>query len=256
MPRGGPDATWLDRLLQTDRPEYTDRADVPDSVKQKVIAALGYLGNRFGTHEANAQLIASMVDAIAEPRILELGAGHGQLSQRLLDVHPGALVTITDVDPALVANIAAGPLGAHPRATVRIMDATAIDAAENSFDLVLFAAGFHHLPPAPAAKAIAEGTRVGARFVVIDGIRPSARELLVRSATLPPIVAAVMASSLRIPWAAIPPTVHDCFITCLRNYSRSAFEALAAAADPVIDVEFPVTDRVENDDKPVIFARP
>ncbi|WP_459963406.1 class I SAM-dependent methyltransferase [Nocardia sp. IFM 10818] len=256
MPRGGPHSNWLDRLLQTDRLEYTDRADVPDSVKQKVVAALAYLGDRYGTHEANAELIGGMVEGIAKPRVLELGAGHGLLSQHLLDLHPGALVTITDVDPVLVADMAAGPLGAHPRATVRIMDATAIDAADDSFDLVLFAAGFHHLPPGPAARAIAEGTRVGAKFVVIDGIRPPALELVVRSVTLPPIVAAVMALSPRLPWAAIPPTVHDCFITCLRNYSRSAFEALAAAADPAIGVEFPVTDRVENDDKPVIFTRP
>ena len=27
MPRGGPDASWLDRLLETDRPEYLDRDD-------------------------------------------------------------------------------------------------------------------------------------------------------------------------------------------------------------------------------------
>jgi hypothetical protein len=30
MPRGRPDASWLDRWLQTDRPEYLDRDDVDD----------------------------------------------------------------------------------------------------------------------------------------------------------------------------------------------------------------------------------
>jgi len=30
MPRGGPDASWLDRLLQTSRPEYLDRDDVDE----------------------------------------------------------------------------------------------------------------------------------------------------------------------------------------------------------------------------------
>ncbi len=30
MPRGGPDASWLDRRLQTDRLEYLDRDDVDD----------------------------------------------------------------------------------------------------------------------------------------------------------------------------------------------------------------------------------
>lgn len=34
MPRGGPKASWLDRRLQTDELEYTDRYDIPDEVKQ------------------------------------------------------------------------------------------------------------------------------------------------------------------------------------------------------------------------------
>jgi hypothetical protein len=32
MPGGGPDASWVDRRLQTDRLEYLDRDDVDDSV--------------------------------------------------------------------------------------------------------------------------------------------------------------------------------------------------------------------------------
>jgi hypothetical protein len=31
MPGGGPDASWVDRRLQTDRLEYLDRDDVDDS---------------------------------------------------------------------------------------------------------------------------------------------------------------------------------------------------------------------------------
>lgn len=34
MPRGGPDASWLDRRLQTNRLEYLDREDV-DDLKQR-----------------------------------------------------------------------------------------------------------------------------------------------------------------------------------------------------------------------------
>ena len=37
MPRGGQDASWLDRRLQTAALEYTDRYDVPDAVMQKVL---------------------------------------------------------------------------------------------------------------------------------------------------------------------------------------------------------------------------
>lgn len=50
MPRGGPDASWLDRRLQTDVLEYTDRYDIPDDVKQKVITALDRIGTRTRQH--------------------------------------------------------------------------------------------------------------------------------------------------------------------------------------------------------------
>jgi CRP-like cAMP-binding protein len=41
MPRGGPDASWLDWRLQTDRLEFMDRHDVDDRVKrQEEIAQL------------------------------------------------------------------------------------------------------------------------------------------------------------------------------------------------------------------------
>ncbi len=255
MPRGGPNARLADRWLQTAHLEYTDRSDVPDSIKQAVIGALVQIGTHYGTHEANARLVADMVADIAQPRILELGAGHGLLSQRVLDLHPGALVTVSDLDPALVATIAAGPLGSHPRATVRCIDATAIDAPDDSVDMVVLAAGFHHLSPGAAARAISEATRVGTKFLVIDGIRPEEpSKLLLRYLFLPPVVGAVMLFRLGSRWSAILPTVHDSFITCLRHYSRAALEALAAI-HPSITVEFPATDRIEADDKPVIFTR-
>ncbi|WP_306359991.1 hypothetical protein [Nocardia sp. CC227C] len=50
-------------------------------------------------------------------------------------------------------------------------------------------------------------------------------------------------------------TVRDLYITCLRHFSPAAFETLAAAADPAITVDFPVTHREEVDDKPVICNR-
>jgi hypothetical protein len=44
MPRGGYGASCLDRLLQTDRPEYLDRDNVGDAVKRQVIDALDRTG--------------------------------------------------------------------------------------------------------------------------------------------------------------------------------------------------------------------
>jgi ubiquinone/menaquinone biosynthesis C-methylase UbiE len=153
-----------------------------------------------------------------------LGAGHGAVSRVILDNHPTAEVTVTDVNPESVAAIAAGDLGAHPRATVRHMDATAIDAADASYDLVLFALSFHHLPPGPASKVFAEGTRVGTTLAIIDLPRPRSPFHLLRLASM-------------LPFTPILPFVHDGFISSLRCYSPSALRALARHADPAIEVQ-------------------
>ena len=131
MPRGGPNASCVDRLLQTDRLEYLDRDDVADdTLKRSVIRALEWTGEFFGNTEKFARIALDEVADVADPKILELGSAHGGLSRKLLEWHPTAELTVTDVEAASVAAIAAGDLGEHPRATVREMDATAIDVAD------------------------------------------------------------------------------------------------------------------------------
>jgi hypothetical protein len=120
MPRGGPDASWLDRWLQTDRPEYLDRADV-DDLKRTVVRSLDYLGRLFGNHHAFARIALGEVADVSGPKILELGSGHGGLSRALVESHPTVEVTVTDIERESVAAIAAGDLGSHPRVTVREM---------------------------------------------------------------------------------------------------------------------------------------
>jgi SAM-dependent methyltransferase len=171
MPRGGPDASWLDQRLQTDRLEYLDRDDV-DDLKRRVVRSLDRMGRIFGTHKKFARIALDEVADVPEPKILELGAGHGGLSAVLLQMHPAAHVTVTDIDPTFVAAIAAGNLGRHPRAVVREMDATAIDAPDGHYDLAVFALSLHHLSPALAARVFAEGTRVANKLLIIDVPRP------------------------------------------------------------------------------------
>ena len=120
MPRGRPDASWLGRRLQTDRLEYLDRDDV-DDLKRKVIQALDRSGRRrfLGAYKLCARAALLEVTDIASPNIFELGCGLGGLSRKLLEYHPTAEVTVTDIDPTFVAAVAAGDLGSHPRATVR-----------------------------------------------------------------------------------------------------------------------------------------
>lgn len=223
MPRGGPDASCLDRLLQTRRPEYLDRDDVGDRVKRSVIRALEWTGETFGNTERFAKLALDEVADVPDPKILELGAGHGGLSRKLLDWHPTAELTVTDVNPVSVAAMADGELGTQPRARVRHMDATQIDAADREFDLAVFALSFHHLPPSPAARVFAEGTRVADKLLIIDLPRPPSPLHILRLATM-------------LPWAPLIPFVHDGVISSLRTYSPSALRALAAHADPAIEV--------------------
>ena len=235
MPRGGPDASWLDRLLETDCPEYLDRDDVDDDVKRGIVAALDRVGILFREHQRNAELVLREVADIADPTILELGAGHGALSRIVLDQHPTAHVTISDVNPDSVTAMAASDLGDHPRATLRTIDATAIDAADGSFDLAVFALSFHHLPPAQATQVLAEGARVARQLVVIDLPRmPS------------PLHIAKLAMMAPLAWW---PFAHDGLISSLRSYSPSALRALAAHAG--LDAE------VSNNpfDRQVVIAR-
>lgn len=232
MPRGGPRASWLDRRLQTDTPEYTDRYDIPDEIKQQVVTELDRLGVKRGFHEKFARLALEQVDGIADPRILELGAGHGKLSQEILRQHSSAHVTVSDLDPHSVATIAAGPLGGDHRAQVKVVDAAAIDAPDQSYDLVVFAQSFHHLPPGLAARAIAEATRVGRRFLVIDLRRLPAPVL----AVFPMLTAPLMLPQLlRRSGRAM---MHDGYISILRDYSPAALQALGHAAEPEMVVRF------------------
>ena len=225
MPRGGPNASCLDRLLQTDRLEYLDRDDVDEKKKRSVIRALEWTGEAFGQTEKFARMALDEVADVPDPRILELGAGHGALSRKLLEWHPTAELTITDVELPSVQAMAAGDLGDHPRATVREMDATAIDAAARHFDLAVFVLSLHHLPPSLASQALAEGTRVATKLLIIDLPRPPSPLHIVRLATMLPFA----------PWV---PMLHDGVISSLRTYSTSALRALAAHADPSIDIEF------------------
>lgn len=221
MPRGGPDASCLDRLLETDRLEYLDRDDIDDAVKRRVIGALDWTGRVFGNHRRFAEIALAEVAEVADPAILELGAGHGAVSALLLENHPTARLTVTDLNAESVAAMA--HLADDQRVSVRQMDATAIDAPDGAFDLALFALSFHHLAPPQAAQVFAEGTRVATKLVIIDLPRPPAPLHLMRLASM-------------LPWAPVHPFVHDGVISSLRSYSPSALRALAAHADPNIQV--------------------
>lgn len=221
MPRGGPDASWLSRRLQTDRLEYLDRDDVDDK-KKRVVKTLDRYGQ--AGYEKNARLALAEVADIPSPKILDIGCGLGGLSRKMLEFHPTAELTVTDISPTFVADMTASDLGHHPRVTIRRMDASQIDAPDGYYDLAVFALALHHSPPEVAARVFAEGTRVADRFLIIDVRRPS-----------PPMHLAMLAAVMPFAGFAV---IHDAIISGLRAYSPSALQAIAHHADPAIDVEF------------------
>ncbi|ONM47626.1 class I SAM-dependent methyltransferase [Nocardia donostiensis] len=235
LPRGGPAASWLDRQLETERLEFLDRDDVDDRVKRSVVRALEHICTKFRYNEKFAQLAMQEVADIPRPRILELGAGHGGFSRELLERHPDVEVTVTDIDPASVDDMAAGDLGSHPRAVVRVEDATSINAPDQAYDLVVFAQSFHHLPPRAAAAAIAEATRVAKKFLIVDVLRQSP---IVQPLRLPLISAVILLGQGY-------PTAHDWLISELRAYSPSALQALAAHTETDIATRFS-NDRIHQ----------
>ena len=86
MPRGGPDASCLERLLPTSRPEYLDRDDVDDKVKRGIVRTLDRIGTLFGEHGRNSALVLHEVADVIDPRIL---LGLTALATRLTTVQPG-----------------------------------------------------------------------------------------------------------------------------------------------------------------------
>jgi SAM-dependent methyltransferase len=107
--------------------------------------------------------------ALREPlvgRVLEIGAGSGAMAAGVVELCPEASLTVTDVDPAMVA-AARARLGS--RARVEVADVTALPYPAASFDVVTSYLMLHHVVAWPSA--LAEAARVlrpGGRFVGYD----------------------------------------------------------------------------------------
>jgi hypothetical protein len=81
MPRGGPDASSLDRWLQTDHLESLDRDDV-DDVKRTVVRSPDHLGRLFGRHDTFGRIALDEVADVPDPKILGLGPATADCRQR------------------------------------------------------------------------------------------------------------------------------------------------------------------------------
>jgi ubiquinone/menaquinone biosynthesis C-methylase UbiE len=104
--------------------------------------------------EPFAQDLARRIGALAPTRVLELAAGSGVLTRHLADFVPGATVTATDVNDAMVD---VGRKRA-PAATWRQADASTLPFGDGQFDVVACQFGVMFVPD--KAAAFAEARRV------------------------------------------------------------------------------------------------
>ncbi|TDC59936.1 class I SAM-dependent methyltransferase, partial [Streptomyces hainanensis] len=208
MPRGGPHASRLDRWFETDAVEYLDRPDL-GHLHAGILRAVDRQYRLIGAYRTFADLVRRAAPG-PRPRILELGAGSGRLAAELLRGIPTARLTVSDVDPGTVTRLRAGPLGHHPRARVRRLDATAVDAPDRSHDLAVLVAALHHLDPGQVADVLREGTRVAGRLLIVDGWRH------------PALLGLVPVALLVGGW----PNAHDFTVSLRRMYAPAALRAI------------------------------
>ena len=76
--------------------------------------------------------------------VLEVGAGSGSMALGTLDAHPDARLTLTDVDPEMVAATRRRFAG-HPHVAVREADVTRLPFPDGSFDYVVSYLMLHHV---------------------------------------------------------------------------------------------------------------
>jgi SAM-dependent methyltransferase len=113
--------------------------------------------------EAPADDLVARVARSAPADVLELAAGTGVVTRRLVAALPSASITATDLNPAMVTE----GQGHAPGATWRQADALALPFDDASFDVVVCQFGVMFFPDRPAGFAEARRVlRPGGRLLV------------------------------------------------------------------------------------------
>lgn len=110
--------------------------------------------------------VFGVLQSLSPSGLLDVGSGRGVFLWPLLDQFPGLPVTVIDHDPIRARDLEAVHLGGVERLTVREMDATQLQFADNSFDVTTLLEVLEHIPN--VERAISEAVRVSRRFVVLS----------------------------------------------------------------------------------------
>ena len=171
MPRGGPDASCLDRRLQTDRREISTATTSMIASSAVWSALWSGPASSSETTRSSHTLRSTKWPMCPIPTFWSSARGMAVCRTSCWKPIPPPPSPSPTSNASSVDGIAAGDLGGHPRAAVREMDATAIDAPDGYFDLAVFALSFHHLPPPLASLCLRRGHPCGGQAA---GHRPPA----------------------------------------------------------------------------------
>jgi SAM-dependent methyltransferase len=132
--------------------------------------APGWDRHRAGIELMKTELTASLRRGLGDlrgARVLELGAGTGELAALLADdVGPGGSLVATDVAEGMVELVRARLAGVA-QAEAAVVDAARIPYPDSSFDAVVFRMGLMLLPePEPALQEMRRVLRPGGRLAV------------------------------------------------------------------------------------------
>ncbi len=101
--------------------------------------------------------------------VLEVGAGSGAMAAGLLQSHPEARMTVTDLDPKMVQNAAIRLGRFGHRAQVRVADSTSLPFADGTFDAAVSFLMLHHVGRwEHALQELIRVVRPGGRVYVYD----------------------------------------------------------------------------------------
>lgn len=103
--------------------------------------------------------------------VLQIGSGAGFETEELARRYPGWRILATDLDSGMVE--AAEDRVRATNVRFRMADATALDLADSSFDIVFAALVWHHVPDWRAATSEAGRVlRTGGKLVLLDLVPP------------------------------------------------------------------------------------
>ena len=219
--------------------EFEDQWWCPALVRDATAAYLETVHRTFGPYDGVAQLMAPLVAAQPQRRIVDLGAGAGGLWPRLLDrmaaLGVNASVTCTDLRPKLRA---ASPAAADRRIAF-LTQSVAADSVPLQLDGVrtMFTA-LHHLEPAAAQRVFLAARAARTPIAVFEATHRSPKGIAA-TALIPLMALGLMlvvrpAKPLTLLFTYLIPVVPlaiawDGFVSTLRTYTAAELRNLTAA---------------------------